>query len=193
MKDGTNWNGMAGMLINFGDLAIMGTAFLTQLLAFLGIATGINGMVWWYGVGMALPALHFIASFFYFFAKESAWAEKDTKDATVATHAKSTAGQADLLWIQDLMTLTGIGVMMMHNYEGWMANQWIGMAPEDQDAAIEELEEAVAEIAKEQMAKWEGAAEKKEGKKEEAEDDGEDEEEGEEGAEGEDGEGNEGD
>lgn len=193
MVDGTDWNGMAAMLLNFGDLAILGTAFLTQLMAFLGIATGINGMVWWYGVGMAMPAMHFVASLFYFFAKEAAYAEKDTKDATTALHAKSSSGQVDVLWSQDLLTLTGIGVMMMHNYEGWMANQWIGMAPEDQDAAIVELEEAVAEIAKEQMAKWEGAAEKKEGKKEEAEDEGEDEEEGEEEGEGEEGEGNEGD
>jgi len=193
MPDGTDWNGLAAMMMNFGDLAIMGTAFLTQLMAFLGIATGINGLVWWYGVGMAMPAIHMVASIMYFLAKESGYSNKDSSDATKKTHAKGEFGQADINWAQDLLTLTGIGVMMMHNYEGWMANQWIGMAPEDQDAAIVELEEAVAEIAKEQMAKWEGAGEKKEGKKEEAEDEGEDEEEGEEGAEGEEGEGNEGD
>lgn len=57
----TNFNTLSAMLLNFGDLAILGTAFLTQLLAWLGIATGINGMVWWYGVGMALPGLHLVA------------------------------------------------------------------------------------------------------------------------------------
>lgn len=89
--------------------------------------------------------------------------------------------------------------MAMHHYEGWMASQWIGMAPEDQDAEIERLEEAVAEIAKVQMEKWEGKEMEKGEKKEEGEGEGEGEGEegaegeGEEGAEGEEGEANEGD
>ena len=61
IPDSTNWATTAAMILNFGDLAILGTAFLTQLLAWLGIAVGVNGMVWWYGVGMALPILHFVA------------------------------------------------------------------------------------------------------------------------------------
>ena len=61
IPDTTNWATTSAMLLNFGDLAILGTAFLTQLLAWLGIASGVNGMVWWYGVGMALPALHLVA------------------------------------------------------------------------------------------------------------------------------------
>jgi len=52
------------------------------------------------------------------------------------------------MWGQNLLTMTGLGLMAMHHYEGWMANQWIGMAPEDQDAEIERLEGVVAEIAK---------------------------------------------
>ena len=104
-----------------------------------------------------------------------------------------------MMWGQNLLTMTGLGLMAMHHYEGWMASQWIGMAPEDQDAEIERLEEAVAEIAKVQMEKWEGMEKEKGEKKEEGEGEGEGkgeegaEGEGEEGAEGEEGEANEGD
>lgn len=73
-----------------------------------------------------------------------------------------------MMWGQNLLTMTGLGLMAMHHYEGWMASQWIGMAPEDQDAEIERLEEAVAEIAKVQMEKWEGMEMEKGEKKEEA-------------------------
>jgi len=141
IKDSTNFNTLSAMLLNFGDLAILGTAFLTQLLAWLGIASGVNGLVWMFGVGMAMPALHFIAQIFSFLGKEQGYSNLTNTDATKKATASSTMGAADMLWIQNLLTMSGLGLMAMHHYAGWTANQWIGMAPEDQDAAIVDLEE----------------------------------------------------
>ena len=48
----TNYWKLANMVYGYGGLAILGTAYIFQLLATFGIAKGLNFMVWYYGVGL---------------------------------------------------------------------------------------------------------------------------------------------
>ena len=48
------------MLRNYSTLAIFGAAFITQILAMVGISPSINGMVWNYGVFLAIPVINML-------------------------------------------------------------------------------------------------------------------------------------
>ena len=48
----TNYWKLANMIHGYGGLAILGCAYIFQLLATFGIAKSLNYLVWYYGVGL---------------------------------------------------------------------------------------------------------------------------------------------
>ena len=47
---GTNYWSMANALLQYSQIAVFGIAFLTQVLAMLGVAVSVNSLVWNHGV-----------------------------------------------------------------------------------------------------------------------------------------------
>jgi len=84
-KGDTNWWSMGHAIEHWAALSIMTVAFITQALALAGIATDINGMVWGYGVGLALPILETIATAILYYGYDVAHvARKDSKTSAAA-------------------------------------------------------------------------------------------------------------
>ena len=48
----TNFWKLANMIHGYGGLAVLGSAYIFQLLATFGIAKSLNYLVWYYGVGL---------------------------------------------------------------------------------------------------------------------------------------------
>lgn len=69
----TMYNMQAEAILAYGSLAIMGTAMITQLLSILGMAVGINQMVWWYGVAMGGSIVHALAGLIWMRAINMGW------------------------------------------------------------------------------------------------------------------------
>lgn len=69
----TMYNMQAEAVLAYGSLAIMGTAMITQLLSILGMAVGINQMVWWYGVMLGGSIVHGIAGLIWMRAINMGW------------------------------------------------------------------------------------------------------------------------
>lgn len=55
---GTNYWSLANMLNGYSKLAIYTVAFVTQILATVGIVPEINEMVWQYGVFYGMPTIN---------------------------------------------------------------------------------------------------------------------------------------
>jgi len=186
-NDETNYWELADMIKLFGGLGIFGVLMVTQLLATLGIMSGLNMMLWHYVGGFGGLALHFTVNLLRMLGMNAAWGKKDDSNAIVKGSAQGVIGAIQGDWFKDSLVDAAMGLTLMMNYEGWWFATWNNLSVEEQEAWIEGAME-VAEMKKEEWADKE-AEEKPEEKSEEGEaeeEEGEGEE-GEEGAEGEEG------
>ena len=75
---GTNWFEIRDLIQNYANLSLFGIAFVTQLLALFGIATGINAMVWIYGIMLAGGLANGVAEFMKFLAYDNCWDKQNS-------------------------------------------------------------------------------------------------------------------
>ena len=80
----SNYWQYANMLLQYSRIAIFSAAFITQLLAMLGIAAPINTLVWSYGVFMLMSFINGSYLFAMFFAYETIASEVLSRNDTEA-------------------------------------------------------------------------------------------------------------
>lgn len=71
-------------MIHYFSLAVWGTAFIMQMLAIFGIAPAINGLVWAFGVFLALPLAEMVGTMMMWIGYDGAAAMMATTPSEVA-------------------------------------------------------------------------------------------------------------
>jgi len=134
-------NKTAATILAWGSLAIFGAAHITQLLSMLGMAVSINGMVWWWGVGMGSMIVSAISAYIWLSAMQTGWAQcnaayDDTEDVDSddATECSSWASfnavmENNLMYATAGETATAL--TLWSYYENWMVAQWWAMPEEE--------------------------------------------------------------
>merc|ERR1712013_145921 len=153
---GTNWFEIGDLIQNYANLSLFGIAFVTQLLALLGIATGLNAMVWMWGIMLAGGLANGVAGFMKFLAYDTCWDKASACQGLVKTDM-----------IMNTAMETSVSLALFMQGENWMWGVWEGMTQEEQDAKVEELymeveaweEEMRAEMAAEMGEDMEDDAE----------------------------------
>lgn len=137
----TMYNRQAGQILAYGNLAIYGSAMITQLLSMLGIAVAVNGMVWWYGVAMGTGIVTLIASYYFMAGMQKGWAfcnetyddpsDVDSTDATECaawnTYIAILEANAKGMVEKETATMIALGAYM----ENWMLAQWWALPEEE--------------------------------------------------------------
>merc|ERR1712013_679522 len=125
---GTNWFEIGDLIQNYANLSLFGIAFVTQLLALLGIATGLNAMVWMWGIMLAGGLANGVAGFMKFLAYDTCWDKASACQGLVKTDM-----------IMNTAMETSVSLALFMQGENWMWGVWEGMTQEEQDAKVEEL------------------------------------------------------
>merc|ERR1712037_903904 len=89
-NDETNYWELADMIKLFGGLGIFGVLMVTQLLATLGIMSGLNMMLW-----------HFTVNLLRMLGMNAAWGKKDDSNAIVKGSAQGVIGAIQGDWFKD--------------------------------------------------------------------------------------------
>ena len=122
MKSGdTNWWELGRYLRNYSAIAIMGTAFVTQLLAIFGIAVPINDLVWYWGVGWALFVLQNLGTICNLLAYDQAhrYLNGGSTDASVLSNASTVFGGALADFIESQGDFVLVNMALWTNAEDW--------------------------------------------------------------------------
>jgi hypothetical protein len=186
-ENATNYLQLSDQVRLFGMLGIFGIASVTQLMATLGIATGINLMVWIYLVAGLGSVLGLVVVVLRTLGYNAVWSSYDstTKSATIQLTAKSVLFYFDQDIFQDAVQDAAITMILAYNMKDWYYAQFEGLEWDAQETMIEEYEKDVEQ----QKIDWavdgaeEGEAEAEEAAEEGADDEGEEDEAAEEGAE----------
>lgn len=162
----TEWFKLSRQIGDYGSLAIWGVAFLFQLLSTAGIASGINAMVWIYVVGMGELLLSVVVDVIRFLAYDGAWTKVKVENATGDAKSDQKVANRIIGEVERDVALDMAGaamstiVWLLHG-DNWMWAQYENLAPEDQDAYMEMIDETLAaweEEAAEEAAEDEEAA-----------------------------------
>lgn len=141
----------AAMIHTYTSTVLGSTMFITQMLSMLGIAAGVNMMVWGYGM-MAMGLIGFICNTMTFFQHWFTWmmvSEEDLSDDTIAdvvSDADLVAGFAlieeiEWEWFKVGAQVT-MGALTWWAYgEAWAIAQWWALPEEERAAAWEAMEE----------------------------------------------------
>jgi len=134
-------NKTASTILAWGALAIFGAAHITQLLSMLGMAVSINGMVWWWGVGMGSMIVSAIASYIWLSAMHTGWgvcnaAYEDTEDVDSddATECGAWASYNAVMEYNLMYATAGetaTALTLWSYMENWMIAQWWAMPEEE--------------------------------------------------------------
>ena len=154
---GTNWFEIGDLIQNYANLSLFGIAFVTQLLALFGIASGINALVWMWGIMLAGGLANGVAGFMKFLAYDNCWDKTDGCQSLVKN---------DMVMQTAMETSVSLALYMQG--ENWMWGVWEGMTQEEQDTKVEELMMEVEAWEEEMRAEM--AAEGKKGEKMEDDD-----------------------
>lgn len=113
----TNWWRLSDSARLYGMVGIFGIAFLTQLLASVGIFTSYNMMIWTNLVGTFGMLLGCIISFMRIIGYNAAWSKKEDSKATTAEKTASIAAIAafDSDTFDDSMMNAAMGVALFAN------------------------------------------------------------------------------
>ena len=141
----------AAMIHTYTGTVIGTTMFVTQLLSMIGIAAGVNMMVWGYGM-MAMGLIGFICNTMTFFQHWFTWmmvSEEDLSDNTYAEVGADddlVAGYALIEEIEWEWFKVGaqatMGMLTWWAYgEAWAIAQWFALPEEERMAAWESMEE----------------------------------------------------
>ena len=173
----TNYWKLGDQMRLFGGLAIGGLLAVTQLLATLGIAVGLNGTVWMLVGGLGGMILSLAIGVVRFLGYEQGYA--NATDSTVAKnpYGLGMMGAIKTDMVEDAACNAGAAIALAGAAEGWYYNLWNAYTDEEQSAMVAEWEETIATRAME-------VAEARAAMAPAAEEEGEDAEEGEEAEEG---------
>ena len=163
----TNWFKLGSMIRKYTYVAVFGIAALTQILAGLGIAPGINMLVWFYGVMFAGTIASSLGFLFKYLGYEGGYcADDDTDCATELAKYKGSAYAVRSSMIEDVIFDTSFTLALYMEGENWMWAQWDAATQEEKETKLEELMAEIEEWDAEKMAEMEG--EMKEEKSEDA-------------------------
>ena len=183
----TNWFKFGSIVRKYTYLVVFGLAALTQILAGLGIAPGINMMVWFYGVMFAGSIASGLGFLFKWFGYETGYSDScGGLDNTITIAGDTLYGYCvkteATLWatsqkirtsmIEDVIFDTSFTLALYMSGENWMWAQWDAATQEEKETKLEELMAEIEEWDAAKMAEMEG--EEKEEKSEDKEDAGED-------------------
>merc|ERR1712051_807058 len=104
----TNYWKLANLIHGYGGLAILGSAYIFQLLATFGIAKNLNYLIWYYGVGLVGVLYDNVYLVLMYLAYNAAHAKLTDNthraNATVVTNAMAyEVGINRPQWNQDMM------------------------------------------------------------------------------------------
>lgn len=141
----------AAMMHTYVGTAIGTTMFITQMLSMLGIAAGVNMMVWGYGM-MVMGVVGFLWGTMTFFQHWFTWmmvSEEDISDDTateVFSDADMVAGfnlieEIEWEWLK-MGAQQSLGALTWWAYgEAWMVAQWWALPEEERMEAWEAMED----------------------------------------------------
>ena len=165
---GTNWFKLGTYIRKFTYMAAFGLAAITQILAGLGIAPGINMLVWGWGVVFAGSIASMLGFLFKWFAYEGGYCKSDDAACKLAVGLlKGDVNTIRASMVEDVIFDTSFTLGLYMQGENWMWAQWDAATQEEKETKLEELMAEIEEWDAEKMAEMEG--EKKEEKSEDAE------------------------
>jgi hypothetical protein len=178
-------------MISYFSLAVWGVAFIMQMLAIFGIAPATNGLVWAFGVFMALPLAEMVGTMMLWIGYDGAAAMAATKPTEVASgdaakYALSLGAAPAYIFVifKHMADHYLIELDLIGAWHDWELSQFLAVDRATQDEWLESMWESFQGIMMEfeDGEKSEKKMEKEmKGEDAEGEDEGEDE--GEEGAE----------
>jgi len=174
-SSGTQWFELGSKMINFTSLAVYGVAFMTSLLALLGIAPSINYMVWFWGVMVLGGGANMIGEMLMFIGMDGAYSDWTNTATDVKTVAAAAIGGAVYVnirqaMVEEAVTQTKIMYVLYNQSENWMWAMWDAMPEADKEAKVEEIMMEIEEWEAEQMAEMEAEMEMEEDAEESADD-----------------------
>jgi len=160
-------------LCDYGLLALWGLAFLTQLSSTAGSSSGINAMVWGYGIGAGGLALSAIVSTLRFLTYDDAWSKKKTSttSATDRTAAEAVVAALDTEVAADFAYGAIAGLVFAVAGDNWAGAQYDNLSEAEMHAYDDWVDETVAELNKEFADEEEEVDEAVEEEEDDADDD----------------------
>jgi hypothetical protein len=150
----TNYWKLGDQMRLFGGLAIGGLLAVTQLLATLGIAVGLNGTVWMLVGGLGGMILSLAVGIVRFLGYEQGYTNATETDATKVAAGIVTKGTTMMTaiktdMIEDAACNAGMAIALAGAAEGWYYNLWNAYTDEEQSTMVAEWEETIATRAME--------------------------------------------
>ena len=150
----TNYWKLGDQMRLFGGLAIGGLLAVTQLLATLGIAVGLNGTVWMLVGGLGGMLLSLAVGIVRFLGYEQGYSNATETDATKVAAKINTFGLSMMTviktdMIEDAACNAGAAIALAGAAEGWYYNLWNAYTDEEQSTMVAEWEETIATRAME--------------------------------------------
>ena len=138
-ENATNYYKLSDQVRLYGILGIWGIAAVTQLLATLGMAIGLNLAVWTYVVGLGGAAVAMTVGILRYLGYNAAFKNYDdaTKSAAIQTASAATMKAIDEDIFSDAVHSAALSVVLLINAPGWELAQFDAMEPAEQDAMLE--------------------------------------------------------
>ena len=134
-----------GVLIrDWARFLIFGAAFVFQIMSMLGMMTGLNLMVWHYGVGLGGMIAHAIVAYFFITSAGYAWKDaaevyEDTEDVDVTDALVNgifwiQTGAANIAIMKTMAVDTALTLTLVPQMEMWTLAQWWALPEEERYA-----------------------------------------------------------
>ena len=142
LSGGSDWWATGNLILNYGGLAIFGTAFIMQSIATFGIIPDINFYVWLYGVYIGGASLTIVYLVFLLLAMEQSYGGIDGASAAAALQASRTIQR-------EFGAFLGLMALFMSVF-GWNQEAWL-QGTEPAMMQEEEAHEQVTQMEEEQI------------------------------------------
>ncbi|MCP4570700.1 MAG: hypothetical protein GY841_24205, partial [FCB group bacterium] len=150
----TNYWSLATMVADYSMLGIWATAFVTEILATLGIAASVNVAVWTFGVGLGGLLISLIYNILMFLAIQSCSTINSDSTKGTASMAGVVMIEVQADWISSNAAAGFIGYLLFSAYGNWWASMEAAMDAEEmemEETAEAEVAEADAALAEEEV------------------------------------------
>lgn len=136
----TNYWSLATMVADYSMLGIWSAAFVTEILATLGIAASVNVAVWTFGVGLGGLVISLIYNILMFLAIQTC--SSVNGDSTKGSRSQAGVVMLDVQadWISSNAAAGFIGYLLFSAYGNWWASMEAAM--DEEEMAMEESAEA---------------------------------------------------
>ena len=131
---GANFWQYASMLKTYSTLAIFAVAFITQILAMVGVASSINTMVWSYGVFLGMTSINMIYLTLMGYAYDTAVMKYRT-DLTVA--AMNARDQMKRDFVQFFGWTAAVSIALYIDFSKWDQGEKMATVAKSEEGAEE--------------------------------------------------------